>query len=206
MKSTQAFNPRAAATVLLLPVAVVVIASGCVATHTSNSARPPASSADLIREGERLVHNMDCNVCHTPKVFTSEGPKWDAARLLSGHPADERLPFLPADLLGPQGWGSVCNNGMTAWAGPWGVSFGSNLTPDDDTGAGQWTEQMFVEAMRTGIHVESTSRFLPPMPTYSRLTDEELHAVYLYLRSIKPVRNAVPAPLPPQPASGNKGP
>lgn len=203
MKTARILNHRAAMPALALAIALVVVASGCVVMRASPQGGAQASSADLIREGERLVHNMDCNVCHTPKIFTAEGPKWDTSRLLSGHPSDEKLPPIPAELFGPQGWGSVCNNGLTAWAGPWGVSFGSNLTPDEDTGAGLWTEQMFVESMRTGTHVENPSRFLPPMPTYSRLTDGELRAIFHYLKSIKPVRNEVPAPLPPPPVAAN---
>ena len=177
---------------LLTAITLVASLAGCVAIRASGSSQPTDPSLELIAEGERLVHNMDCNVCHTPKVFTAEGPKWDTTRLLSGHPADEGIPPFPLDLLGPQGWGGVHSNGLTAWAGPWGVSFGSNLTPDSETGTGEWTEEMFVEAMRTGIHVEDFERFLPPMPTYSRLTDQELHAIFLYLRSIEPVRNEVP--------------
>ena len=41
---------------------------------------------------------------------------------------------------------------VTAWAGPWGVSFASNLTPDTNTGIGIWTEDIFLRAMRTGRH------------------------------------------------------
>jgi hypothetical protein len=78
-------------------------------------------------EGERLVHNLDCNVCHTPKVMTPAGPQPDVSRRLSGHPAGEDLPPLPVEALGEDGWGGVFNLHLTAWAGTWGVSFGSNL-------------------------------------------------------------------------------
>jgi len=149
-----------------------------------------------IASGERLVHNMDCNVCHTPKVLTPRGPQPDPARLLSGHPADEALPPLPEGWLG-SGWGGAFSRSLTAWAGPWGVSFASNLTPDPETGLGSWSEKLFVESMRTGTHQEQGRPFLPPMPTYDRLTDEELHAIFAYLRSIPPVVNAVPPPRPP---------
>jgi mono/diheme cytochrome c family protein len=152
---------------------------------------------ELIAYGERLVHNMDCNVCHTPKVFTPAGPQRDTSRLLSGHSADETLPTIPKGQIGPQGWGGFFNNGLTAWAGPWGVSFGSNLTPDHKTGIGSWTEEIFIQVMRTGLRLGNARPFLPPMPTYSRLTDEELHAIYAYLRSLKPIQNAVPKALPP---------
>ena len=161
-------------------------------------------NTEVIASGERLVHNMDCNVCHTPKVFTPQGPQPDSSRLLSGHPSDEKLPTIPEGAISPTGWGGIFNNSLTAWAGPWGVSFGSNLTPDHKTGIGSWTEEIFVHAMRTGTHVGKARAFLPPMPTYSRLTDVELHAIYTYLKSIKPIINAVPEALPPLQPSQQK--
>lgn len=147
---------------------------------------------NVVAYGERLVHNMDCNVCHTPKVFTPEGPRLDSSRLLSGHPADEQVPSVPEGLIGPSGWGGLFNNSLTMWVGPWGISYGSNLTPDNKTGIGLWTEEIFFESMRNGKNVGRARPFLPPMPTYSRLTDEELHAIYAYLRSLKPIVNKVP--------------
>ncbi|UCH80943.1 MAG: hypothetical protein JSW20_14585 [Nitrospiraceae bacterium] len=176
--------------VYVVMAAILIAAIPCVTVFASDE------NAEMIAVGERLVHNMDCNVCHTPKVFTPSGPKPDISRLLSGYAADEKLPPVPEGQIGPHGWGGLYNNSLTAWVGPWGVSYGSNLTPDHETGIGSWTEEIFVEAMRTGRHVGSARPFLPPMPTYSRLTDEELHAMYVYLRSIKPLKNAVPKALP----------
>lgn len=179
---------------------VLLLAAG-VPRASDNAADPEAG---VIASGERLVHIMDCNVCHTPKVMTPEGPRPDPSRLLAGHAADEKLPTLPDALIGPKQWGGVFNNNMTAWAGPWGISFGSNLTPDMDTGIGGWTEEIFVESMRTGMHMEEGRPFLPPMPNYARLTDEELHAMFTYLKSINPIRNSVPTPLPPPPAAQDR--
>lgn len=155
----------------------------------------------IIDEGERLVHNMDCDVCHTPKVMTPEGPRPDMSRRLSGHPADEALPPLPGDVLGAGGWGGLFNRDLTAWVGPWGVSFASNLTPDEHTGIGSWSKELFVESMRTGTRPNEIRPYLPPMPTYNRLTDDELHRIFLFLRSIPPVANAVPEPVSPAAAA-----
>lgn len=178
----------------LIGVGMVVFVISCL---LYTPALASAMNADAIALGERLIQNMDCNTCHTPKVFTPTGPQPDTSRLLSGHPADEKLPDIPEGQISPKGWGGIFNNGLTAWVGPWGVSFGSNLTPDQKTGIGSWTEDIFVKSLRTGIHVGKARPFLPPMPTYSQLTDEELHAMYSYLRSIKPIKNAVPEPIPP---------
>jgi hypothetical protein len=77
----------------------------------------------------------------------------------------EVLPAIPAGLLGPNQWGALATNDFTAWAGPWGVSFAANLTPDA-TGLGSWTEAEFLSAMRTGRHMGSGRAILPPMPWF----------------------------------------
>jgi hypothetical protein len=90
---------------------------------------------------------------------------------------------------------------LTAWAGPWGISYASNLTPDQVTGMGIWTEEMFVKAMRTGKHMGVSRPILPPMPWMyiAKLTDEDLKAVYAFLRTLPAVTNHVPDPVIPPP-------
>jgi hypothetical protein len=77
------------------------------------------------------------------------------------------------------------------------VSFTANLTPDPETGLGRWTEQNFVEAMRTGRHQGRGRQILPPMPwfNYAKMTDADLKATFAYLRSIPAIRNRVPDPV-----------
>ena len=84
-------------------------------------------------------------------------------------------------------------------SGPWGVSFAANLTPDQNTGLGIWTEDMFIRAIRTGKHMGVSRRHSPPMPwpMYRNATDEDLKSIYAFLRSIRPIHNRVPTPLPP---------
>jgi len=88
---------------------------------------------------------------------------------------------------------------MTAWSGPWGVSFTANLTPDKETGIGAWTEQQFIATLRTGHRLGTGRELLPPMPwqNFAAISDEEIGAIYAYLQSIPPVHNKVPAPIPP---------
>jgi hypothetical protein len=87
----------------------------------------------------------------------------------------------------------------TAHAGPWGVSFTANLTPDADTGLGQWTLKDFISTIRTGRHMGRGRPVLPPMPipVYNNFTDADLEAVYAYLRTVPAIKNRVPEPLPP---------
>lgn len=69
---------------------------------------------------------------------------------------------------------------------------------------GIWTEAMFIEAMRTGRHMSVGREILPPMPwrNLAALTDDDLKAIFAYLRSVPPVSNHVPAPLPPEGSHG----
>lgn len=83
---------------------------------------------------------MGCHDCHTPKVQGPGGvPQLDTKNLLSGHPADLPYPtWTPADLKNRSA-NALINPMLTAWAGPWGVSFAINLTPDKETGIAEWS-------------------------------------------------------------------
>lgn len=150
---------------------------------------------DPTARGKYLVALAGCSDCHTPLKLGPNGPEPDAARYLAGHPEDVKLPPPPTQ-SGP--W-FASTAGMTAWAGPWGVSYASNLTPDTNTGLGIWTESMFIQAMRTGKHMGTGRDILPPMPwrNFAGVSDDDLRAIFAYLRSLPPVSNHVPDPLGP---------
>lgn len=174
--------------------------SAFLAVALAACAAPPAEQGSAMSPAERgayLVRYGGCDDCHTPKIMTPMGPVPDTTRWLSGHPAGESLPAVPRGALGPV-WMVMGNNHLTAWAGPWGVSFGVNLTPHE-TGLRSWTDSLFIATMRTGKHMGSGRPILPPMPYYSlaALTDEDLRAVFAFLQSLPPIENQVPAPLPP---------
>lgn len=168
----------------------------------SSAAAPKSGAASArIRRGEHLVTIGGCNDCHTPWKMGPNGPENDRTRLLSGHPQDLAIAAPPPP--GPGPWLVAVTGTFTGWSGPWGVSFSSNLTPDPETGLGKWTEQNFIEAMRTGRHMGRGRPILPPMPWpgISQMTDEDLKATFAYLRSIPPIQNRVPDPLPPGPGA-----
>jgi mono/diheme cytochrome c family protein len=156
-----------------------------------------ATRTARIKRGAYLVQVMSCNDCHTPLTMGPKGPEPDSSRLLSGHP--EALVMPPAPTLPPGPWLVVSSATNTAWAGPWGVSFTANLTPDKETGLGAWTEEMFVAALRTGRHQGKGRQILPPMPwpMIGQLTDADMKDVFAYLQSLPPVHNRVPAPVEP---------
>jgi len=177
---------------------IVFTLAGCLVAFSLGCEKKP----DPVERGKYLVTIMGCHDCHTPKAQGPGGaPVPDMTRQLSGHP--ENLPYptwTPADLQQRNAL-ALTTPMLTAWAGPWGVSFAANLTPDKDTGIGEWSEEAFIRAMRTGKHQgQSTGRdILPPMPwqDIKEATDEDLKAAWAYLRSIPPVKNQVPFPVPP---------
>ena len=160
---------------------------------------PEPTAADRLARGAYLVSFGGCDDCHTPKAMTERGPLPDQARLLSGHPASQTLAPIPAGVLALDGWAAATNIHSTAWSGPWGTSYSSNLTPDVDTGLGAWSEDSFIKSMRTGKHLGIGRDILPPMPwpSLAGLTDDDLLAIWAYLKSVPAVSNKVPEPLPP---------
>lgn len=158
----------------------------------------PPTVEELTERGRYLVTVGGCHDCHTPKLFSPQGMELNEALLLSGHQEDASLPQIDPEKVGPGKW-LLINEHLTAAVGPWGVSFAINLTPDEETGIGAWTELAFVNAMRTGRHLGSGRPILPPMPwqNLAAATDEDLKAIFTYLQSIPPVKNRVPDPIPP---------
>ena len=154
-----------------------------------------ALSQSAVDRGKYLVTVQDCSGCHTP--FTPAGEP-DLTRLLSGHPQNVRVTAAPGLPL-QGGWIVAINETNTAWAGPWGVSFTPNLTPDPATGIGGWTEQRFIASIRNGKRSGTGRDLLPPMPwrMYAKLSDDDLKAIYLYLRTIPAISNRVPNAIPP---------
>lgn len=192
-----------------LVVAIIFITSACQQSKTNDQSEAQGQekmSAELKyggyvsaeKWGEHLVTISGCNDCHTPKLMTARGPVLDSSLLLSGHPAQMSPPDVDRKEMERKGL-SVTNT-LTSWVGPWGISFAANLTPDE-TGIGNWTESNFIRALREGKFkgLENGRPLLPPMPwaMYQKMSDDEIKAVFAYLKSIKPVKNAVPQFQPP---------
>lgn len=160
---------------------------------------------EQLKLGEHLVITSGCHDCHTPKKMTDKGPVLDYARALSGHPANMPPPDVNRKEMEQKGL--IVTNTLTAWVGPWGISYAANLT-SDATGIGNWTEKQFFTAIRKGKYkgLENNRNLLPPMPwdMYMNMTDKELSAIFAYLKSTKPINNVVPAPDPPVTATPGK--
>lgn len=176
---------------------LVLLLSSCSGPEQPLPVPAVPTRLELVARGEYLVGIMGCNDCHSPKLMGPQGPYPDPDRLLSGHPANEPTP--PVDATANKGWMLFAMD-LTAAVGPWGTSYSANLT-SDETGIGNWTEEQFKRALTKGLYkgIEGSRPLLPPMPwqNFRNIKDEDVHAIFTYLRSTKPVKNVVPAPLPP---------
>lgn len=131
---------------------------------------PDPPREDPVKYGEYLAGPVaHCMECHTPML---PGGRPDLTRLGAG------------------GFGI---------AGPWGVSYTANLTPDPETGLGKWQDGEIIAAIYGARR--GGGRVLPPMPTqhYAQgIAEGDLRAIIAYLRALLPVRNKVPPPEPPK--------
>ena len=171
--------------------------TGCMFRTKEEAKTTDLSTQELVKRGEYLVNTSACHDCHSPKMVGSHGLTLDPDRLLSGHPQNEALPPIPK--VNNMDW-ILFNGGLTGFVGPWGISYAANLTPDD-TGTGSWSFEQFKTAIRKGKFkgLEGSRDLLPPMPweMYRNFTDDDLRAIFAYLRTIKPVNNLVPPPVSP---------
>jgi mono/diheme cytochrome c family protein len=126
-------------------------------------------ATDPVKRGEYLVQTIGCGHCHTPGGIYGEP---DPTRLLSG-----------SDV---------------GWKGRWGVSYPMNLTPDPETGIGQWSEEQIATTLRTLKRPDGTTLHLPmPWNHFVYLSQSDAMAIAAYLKSIPPVHHTVPAYIPP---------
>ncbi|HEV2666017.1 MAG TPA: hypothetical protein VG324_13950, partial [Blastocatellia bacterium] len=133
--------------------------------YTTGIVAPDPS--DKAARGAYLVNSvMACTDCHTPVDPTTGAPLMD--KYLAG-----RQPY----------------------EGPWGIVYGGNITPDNETGIGSWTEEQVKQAFTAGVNREGRRLILMPWFGYSALTAEDADAVAYYLKNVLPaVKNEIPAP------------
>ena len=182
---------------LVMALVLVAITGVRMQAEQAATTAPGPATGDKVAQGAHLVHVGGCNDCHTPLKMGPNGPEPDMTRMLSGHPQELVMPPAPKLPDGP--WNTTVSATLTAWSGPWGVSFTQNLTSDPETGLGRWTEAEFVGALQTGRHQGRGRQILPPMPwkVYSTLPEEDLRMIWAYLQTVPPIRNKVPDPIAP---------
>jgi cytochrome c553 len=176
----------------LLAGIVLTAAVGLVAQSSAKSAAAP-SQAEKIARGKYLMTIGACNDCHSPKIDAQQTP--DPKRPFSGRPQTTQAPSEnPKEIH--------ASLDLTAWAGPWGVSYGANLSPDPETGLkNRYTEAAFIKTLRTGKKPEGED-LQPPMPwaLYKVLSDDDIKSMWAYLQTIPAVKNNVKSATPAAPA------
>jgi len=187
-----------ALSIIVLAAIFLLIQRNDAKTETTIATKKFNGFESQAKWGEHLVTVGGCHDCHSPKKMTARGPEIDSSLLLAGHIAGSPEPVANKKEI--QAKGLVLTSDLTTWIGPWGTSYTANLT-SDATGIGNWTEQRFMLAIREGKSkgLANARDLLPPMPwqMYRNFTDDELKAIFAYLKTTKPVKNVVPPPLPP---------
>ena len=124
------------------------------------------AQSDLVKRGDYLVNGiLTCGNCHSPK-----GP--------------------PAAIAGKDFSGGL------SWDEPPFKVTASNITQDKETGIGNWTDAQIKTALRKGLRPNGTPlAMIMPSDFYEIMTERDLDEVVAYLRTIKPVKNTVPAPI-----------
>ena len=113
--------------------------------------------------GYLAQHVALCADCHTPRTGIRQSP--DRSRLFAG------------DANPPKGF----------------PQNPANLTPDRETGIGAWSEEDFLKTLRTGVSRRGfTLHPFMPWRQIQRMSDDDLRAIYRYLRTLPPILNAVP--------------
>ncbi len=152
----------------------------------------------VIERGKLHTEVFGCVDCHSPKITENGFLINDPDKLFSGHPENNLMPQFRPEIVGPDKWRGLFTDSMTAWGGPWGISYAANLTPDKETGIGKLSEKNFVTFLNLGLHSSMNRKLMQPMPwkEISALNENDLKAIYSYLKSLKPVKNKVPESVP----------
>jgi len=182
-----------------LAAALVIAAGGAALAKGKDKGKEPKMEPAM--RGMYIVSTSGCNDCHTPWVFNKDlgMPVPDMTRMLMGHPAGEPD---SATKINPKTDLALIGGDFTSFTLPFGIVYSANLTPDKETGLGNWTEEMFIKALRTGMHLGAEGRpILPPMPwpEFRNFNDEDLKAIFAFLKTIPAIHNPVADPKVPKP-------
>ena len=184
--------------VSILAISIVTIVAACTTGSTKEESKTTAlTEAQLLKRGEYLVNVTGCDDCHSPKSMGPKGPEIIQELRFSGYLSTRPVQKADSNVV-KQGW-ALFGPDLTSAVGPWGMSFAANITPDE-TGIGNWTEAQFFKAIREGKYkgLDNSRPLLPPMPwvAYKNFSDEDIKAIFAFLKTIKPVENIVPSHIP----------
>lgn len=184
--------------VSIVAVSIVSIVTACTTGSAKEESKTTAlTEAQLVKRGEYLVNVVGCDDCHSPKSMGPKGPEIIQELRFSGYPSTRPVQKADSNVV-KQGW-ALFGPDLTSAVGPWGMSFAANITPHE-TGIGNWTEAQFFKAIREGKYkgLDNSRPLLPPMPwfAYKNFSDEDIKAIFAFLKTINPVENVVPSHVP----------
>lgn len=145
-------------------------------TPTTVMQQPSVGNKDnfppkIVEHGKYLVSLLGCGTCHTDGALIGEANR---NRLLAG----SRIGIAISDPL---------KTNLP------GVVYPGNLTPDNETGIGNWSQDQLVDMIRTGTNQHGASTLsVMPWPAYASINSDDAKAIAAYLLSLKPVRHSVP--------------
>jgi mono/diheme cytochrome c family protein len=161
---------------ILLAVLILVVAGGAAFLYFRQPAQVPASAIKVamtperIARGKYIFQNLsDCDGCHSQRDFSRVGGPVVPSGRGRGNDLSAFVQGLPGHVVAP------------------------NLTPDPETGLGNWTDGEKIRAIRDGV--DNTGRALFPMmpyPDFKKMSDEDVQSVVAYMDSLPPVRNPLP--------------
>ena len=126
------------------------------------------STPQRLARGQYLANNLGCFECHGEYDWTKHDAPLIEGTRGAGY-SDFPMAGLPGHIVPP------------------------NITPDPETGAGRWTDDMLARAIREGLGHDGRALFpFMPYPDFRYTSDEDLASVIVYLRSIPPIRKALP--------------
>jgi mono/diheme cytochrome c family protein len=141
------------------------------------------SDEELVARGEYLAHMARCVSCHTPRLeeFLVEEPSIEQVVTLSLY-SNDALDIENRYMAG----------GREFSQGAAGTLIAGNLTPDEETGIGLWTDEELEMNLRLGLRPDGTVMApLMPYRSYAKWSAQDMQALIAYLRSIPAIENFV---------------
>lgn len=130
---------------------------------------------EAVARGEYLVELLGCGVCHTDGALNGQ-------------------PDMSLSLAGSRVGIAYANPLHVRYPG---IVFPPNITPDDTTGIGLWSDEAIANAIRAGLGRHGTQRIaVMPWQSYAKITDSDVMAIVGYLQSIEPVNHRIPENVP----------
>ena len=151
-------------------LSIVIAVAAVAAVAGSANLLPRAHAESPVERGAYLVVIAGCNDCHTPGFFFG---KPDPEKYLGGSDVGFEIPGL-------------------------GVFNGRNITPDKETGIGNWTDEEIATALTMGKRTDGRQLApIMPYPSFINMTKEDVAAIIAFLHSIPAVKNEVAGPFKP---------